>query len=303
MSQVCPGFASDTTGNPETAPEDRSSTPLSIYQPRLVNPYTTDAPYEHFHRANLRIRNVFGSIIPYMPKYPKAIGPYSVYRFAGDLVFLAGQIGINPDTGELEEGIEAQTLRVIKNIANVLAEIGLGLDDVIKTTVFLKDIADYPKVNEIYGRFFHEPYPARSAVAVADLPRGALVEIEVIALRGRVEDEVKEGLELFKRGEYYESHEYWEKAFRKVRGEKRTFLSGLVNVDAALIKYSEGNLKGAVINFTKAKDKVSAMFPDHRLVEEIGKVIVDLESGREPDFAPLKGAVEEIVEEFLNAVE
>ena len=238
-----------------------------------------------------------------MPKYPKPIGPYSAYRFAGDLVFLAGQIGINPDTGELEEGLEAQTLRAIKNVANILAEIGLGLDDVVKTTIFLKDIGDYPKVNEIYARFFHEPYPARSAVAVKDLPKGALVEIEVVALMGRVPDEVREGLRLFKEGKFYESHEYWEKAFRKVEGDRRTFLSGLVNIDAALIKYGEGNLKGAVLNFTKAKEKVAALLPTHRLVEEIGRVIETLEDGGKPDFAPLEEAVEEAVKEFLDAVE
>jgi len=238
-----------------------------------------------------------------MPKYPRPIGPYSAYRFAGDLVFLAGQIGINPDTGELEEGLEAQTLRAIKNVANILAEVGLGLDDVIKTTIFLRDIGDYPKVNEIYARFFHEPYPARSAVAVRDLPKGALVEIEVIALRGKVEDEVKEGLRLFKEGKFYESHEYWEKAFRKVKGDRRTFLSGLVNVDAALIKYHEGNLRGARINFTKAKDKVSALFPEHRLVSEISGVLSDLEGGKEPNFGTLVEAVEEAVREFLNASE
>jgi 2-iminobutanoate/2-iminopropanoate deaminase len=238
-----------------------------------------------------------------MPKYPKPIGPYSAYRFAGDLVFLAGQIGINPDTGDLEEGLEAQTLRAIKNVANILAEIGLGLDDVVKTTVFLKDISDYPKVNEIYGRFFHAPYPARSAVAVADLPKGALVEIEVVALMGNVPDEVRKGLELFKDGEYYESHEYWEKAFRKVKGEKKTFLSGVVNVDAALIKYEEGNVRGAIINFTKAKEKVAAMFPDHVLVRELERVVSDLKSGKKPDYGALREAVEKAVKEFIDAVE
>ncbi|NPA80177.1 MAG: DUF309 domain-containing protein [Thermotogae bacterium] len=238
-----------------------------------------------------------------MPKYPKPIGPYSAYRFAGKLVFLAGQIGINPDTGALEEGLEAQTLRAIKNIANILAEIGLGLDDVVKTTVFLRDIRDYPKVNEIYGRFFKEPYPARSAVAVAALPKGALVEIEVVALVGDIRGEIEEGLRLFKEGKFYESHEYWEKAFRKLEGTKRTFMSGLVNIDAALIKYKEGNMKGATTNFSKAKDKIAARFPNHPLLGEIERVVRILKEGGAPDFRSLSREVEEITKEFLDALE
>ncbi len=238
-----------------------------------------------------------------MPKYPRPIGPYSAYRRAGNLVFLAGQIGINPDTGELEEGVENQTLRAIKNIANILAEIGLGLDDVVKTTVFLKDISDYPKVNEVYSRFFGEPFPARSAVAVSDLPKGALVEIEVVALIGDIREEVGKGLELFKEGRFYESHEYWEKAFRKSKGAMREFFSGIVNVDAALLKYNEGNVKGALINFKKARDKIGAMFPDHDVIREIGRTVDMLEKGEKPDFGPLFESVERVVKESLNAID
>ncbi|NPB03809.1 MAG: DUF309 domain-containing protein [Thermotogae bacterium] len=238
-----------------------------------------------------------------MPKYPKPIGPYSVYREAGGIVFLSGQIGINPDTGKLEEGFEAQSLRVIKNVANILAEVGLGLDDVLKTTVFLKDIGDYPTFNRIYSRFFHKPYPARSVVAVKDLPAGALVEMEVIALRGNPIQEIEVGLELFKEGRFYESHELWEKAFRKLSGRDRDFLSGLVNIDAALVKYGEGNTKGTILNLQKARRKIERLFPNHRVLRELDEIITILQDGGEANFRPLFEATEEVVKEFLNAVE
>lgn len=116
-----------------------------------------------------------------MENYPKAIGPYSVYRICGDLIFISGQLPINPTSGGLAEGIEAQTKRSLQNIGAVLRELGLSFENVIKTTVFLSDIQNFAKMNEIYGGFFKAPYPARSAFAVKDLPKGAMVEIEVIA--------------------------------------------------------------------------------------------------------------------------
>lgn len=117
-----------------------------------------------------------------MQSYPKAIGPYSAFKKAGDLLFVSGQIPLDPATNELISGdIKAQTRRVCENIAAILAENGLNFGAVVKTAVFLADISDFAAVNEIYGEFFTPPYPARSCVAVKSLPKGARVEIEVIA--------------------------------------------------------------------------------------------------------------------------
>jgi 2-iminobutanoate/2-iminopropanoate deaminase len=116
------------------------------------------------------------------PKAPAAIGPYSQAVKAGNLIFLSGQLGINPETGEFVPGsVTAQTSQAFNNIKAVLSEVGLTLDNVVKTTVFLADIADFTAMNEVYSHHFNEPYPARSAFAVKTLPKNALVEIEVIA--------------------------------------------------------------------------------------------------------------------------
>ncbi|GIP54239.1 RidA family protein [Paenibacillus vini] len=112
---------------------------------------------------------------------PGAIGPYSQAVQIGDFVFTSGQLGLIPETGELAEGIEGQTLQALRNVGAILEAAGSGLDKVVKTTVFLQDMNDFAKVNEIYGSFFSEPFPARSAVQVARLPKDGLVEIEVIA--------------------------------------------------------------------------------------------------------------------------
>jgi 2-iminobutanoate/2-iminopropanoate deaminase len=118
-------------------------------------------------------------------KAPAAVGPYSQAIRVGDFVFTAGQLAIDPATGKLVEGkIEEQTRQVLKNIAAVLEAAGSSLDKVVKTTVFLKDIGDFKAMNQVYGEFFvHEP-PARSTVEVANLPLGALVEIDAIAIVG-----------------------------------------------------------------------------------------------------------------------
>ncbi len=114
---------------------------------------------------------------------PRAIGPYSQAVRIEDLVFTAGQIGLDPATMELVGGgIEAQTRQVLTNLKNVLEAAGSGLNYVVKTTVFLKDMADFAAMNAIYAEFFGENPPARSTVAVAALPKGALVEIECVAL-------------------------------------------------------------------------------------------------------------------------
>ena len=114
---------------------------------------------------------------------PKAVGPYSAGISAGDTVYVSGQLGINPATGELAEGVEAQAKQSLTNIGALLKSAGLGYENVVKTTVLLADIGDFAKVNEIYASFFEKPYPARSCFAVASLPMRGLVEIEAIASR------------------------------------------------------------------------------------------------------------------------
>ncbi|HEX5241501.1 MAG TPA: RidA family protein [Candidatus Limnocylindrales bacterium] len=114
---------------------------------------------------------------------PGAVGPYSQAIVAGGFVFCAGQVGLDPATGALVEGgVEGQAERVLRNLTAVLDAAGCAWDDVVKTTVFLSDIGDFQVVNAVYGRFMPDPPPARSTFAVAALPRGALVEIEAIAV-------------------------------------------------------------------------------------------------------------------------
>jgi len=114
---------------------------------------------------------------------PRALGPYSQAVRWGNLLFLSGQIGIDPETGKLVEGgVEAQARRIFKNMAAVLAAAGIDFSCLLKTTVILKDMAHFKTVNEIYAAHVPEPYPARSAVAVRELPLGAEVEIEAIAM-------------------------------------------------------------------------------------------------------------------------
>lgn len=113
---------------------------------------------------------------------PAAVGPYSQAVAVGGLLFCAGQIPLDPATGEIVPGdVAAQTERVCHNIAAVLAANGMTFSHVVKTTVFLRDMADFAAMNAVYAKFFTEPFPARSTVAVAGLPRGAQVEIEVVA--------------------------------------------------------------------------------------------------------------------------
>lgn len=122
--------------------------------------------------------------VPHTPSAPQALGPYSFATEAHGLVFLSGQVPLDPSTGErAPDDIEAQTHQVMKNIGMLLGDLGLGYDDIVKTTIFLADMADYPKVNEIYGSYFEAEPPARSAIQAAALPAGFRIEIEVIAAR------------------------------------------------------------------------------------------------------------------------
>ena len=115
-------------------------------------------------------------------KAPAAIGPYSQARVVGNLIFASGQIPIIPATGALAEGLEAQAEQVFTNIANLLDAAGSDMGHVVKTTVFIKDMNDFGAINAIYARHFREPFPARSCVEVARLPKDVLLECEVIAV-------------------------------------------------------------------------------------------------------------------------
>lgn len=114
-------------------------------------------------------------------KAPTAIGPYSQARIAGGLVYTSGQIGIIPETGAVAEGLEAQAHQVFKNLTELLKAAGSDMSKVVKTTVFIKDMNDFAAINAIYAQYFAEPYPARSCVEVARLPKDVLVECELIA--------------------------------------------------------------------------------------------------------------------------
>ena len=115
-------------------------------------------------------------------KAPAAIGPYSQAIKVGNLIYTSGQIPIDPTTGVfVEGGIKEQTRQALTNVQTILEEAGLTMGNVVKTTVFMADMNDFADMNTVYAEFFMEPYPARSAVAVKTLPKGALVEIEVVA--------------------------------------------------------------------------------------------------------------------------
>lgn len=115
---------------------------------------------------------------------PQPVGPYSQAVIGGDFVWTSGQIGIDPTTGELVTGgIEAETEQVMKNLIAVLEACGTDLNRVVKTLIFITDMNQFAKVNEVYARHFQKPYPARSTVQVSSLPKGASVEIEVVAMR------------------------------------------------------------------------------------------------------------------------
>lgn len=115
-------------------------------------------------------------------KAPAAIGPYSQAVKVNGMVYTSGVIPVNPDTGEIPDGIEAQATQAIGNLIQLLQASGSGAEQIVKTTVFIKDMNDFGKVNEIYARYFSGDYPARSCVEVARLPKDVLIEIEAVAL-------------------------------------------------------------------------------------------------------------------------
>ena len=116
-------------------------------------------------------------------KAPAAIGPYSQAVEAGGFVFASGQIPIDPATGNIPKGIEAQAKQALTNVSNLMEAAGLTMNDIVKTSVFIKDMNDFAKINEIYATFFDGDCPARSCVEVARLPKDVLIEVEVIAAR------------------------------------------------------------------------------------------------------------------------
>lgn len=111
---------------------------------------------------------------------PAAIGPYSQAIVSGNMLYTSGQIPINPATGEIPEGVEAQARQALTNVKKLIEASGASIDNVVKTSVFIKDMNDFAKINEIYAEFFTEPYPARSCVEVARLPKDVLLEVETI---------------------------------------------------------------------------------------------------------------------------
>lgn len=122
--------------------------------------------------------------VPPTPSAPKAMGPYSFATEAAGLVFLSGQVALDPATGERRpDDVEIQARQVMDNIGAILGDLGLTYEHILKTTIFMADMADYPKVNEVYGSYFGTEPPARSAIQAGALPGGFLVEIEVVATR------------------------------------------------------------------------------------------------------------------------
>jgi 2-iminobutanoate/2-iminopropanoate deaminase len=124
---------------------------------------------------------------------PNAVGPYSQGIRSGDFVFCSGQLGLDPATGDLAVGVEAQAERSLRNLQAVLDAAGLSFNDVVKTTIFLADVNDFAAVNAIYAKFMPDPPPARSTVGIAALPKGGLVEIEAIARRVEIEAIARRG--------------------------------------------------------------------------------------------------------------
>lgn len=121
--------------------------------------------------------------IPETPSAPASLAPYSAAAEAAGLVYLAGQVGLDPESGNRADNVDGQTHQVMSNIGAVLGDLGLGYDDIVKTTIFLADMGDFANVNDVYASYFDGEYPARTTVQAGALPGGFLVEIEVVAAR------------------------------------------------------------------------------------------------------------------------
>lgn len=130
---------------------------------------------------NMRKKGVCPMKEVFTNKAPEAIGPYSQAMIAGDFLYASGQIGINPETGEVVEGIEAQTKQVMENLKAILREAGVDFSQVVKFTIYLSNMDDFATVNEIYGSYLKKPYPARATIEVSRLPKDVLVEIDAVA--------------------------------------------------------------------------------------------------------------------------
>ena len=117
------------------------------------------------------------------PNAPAAVGPYCHAKLAGNTLYTSGQLGLIPATGELPQGVEAQAAQALENLKAVLEAVGMGLEDVVKTTVFLADINDFAAINAVYAKYFTGEAPARSCVQAAALPKGGLFEIEAVAVK------------------------------------------------------------------------------------------------------------------------
>ncbi len=117
-------------------------------------------------------------------KAPRAVGPYSQSIKAGNLIFISGQLPIDPRTGEIKKGIKLQTQQTLENIKSILSSVGASMQDVVKTTVFLQDLNDFNSMNETFQEYFPQNPPARACVEVSRIPKGALIEIESIAVIG-----------------------------------------------------------------------------------------------------------------------
>lgn len=131
-----------------------------------------------------RYAPVMPKTVPETPSAPQSLAPYSIAAEAHGFVFLSGQVALDPKTGErAPDEVAAQTHQVMSNIGSVLGDVGLGFDDIVKTSIFLADINDFAEVNDIYASYFEGSYPARSAFQAGALPGGFLIEIEVVAAR------------------------------------------------------------------------------------------------------------------------
>jgi 2-iminobutanoate/2-iminopropanoate deaminase len=117
------------------------------------------------------------------PDGPKAVGPYSPCIVAGNFVFISGQIPIDPETSEIPEGIEDQTRLTLNNLKAQITAAGCGMDDIMQVQIFTTELGDFPKINEIYGEYFVDPYPTRVTVGAANLPKGVMIEIAAIAIK------------------------------------------------------------------------------------------------------------------------